>query len=118
MVITQLAPFAAKWTRYRLNDEDLAALEAELMERPERGAVMAGAGGLRKLRFAPPSWHTGRSGATRVCYAWLPRYDRLYLITLFTKNEQANLPPAERATIAKVLRRIEAVLAKGDWRNA
>jgi hypothetical protein len=87
------------------------------MERPERGVVMAGTGGLRKLRFSPPSWHTGKRGATRVCYSWFPRYGRLYLVTLFAKNEQANLLPAERAAVAKVLRRIGAALAEGDWRH-
>jgi hypothetical protein len=64
----QSATFVAEWRAARLDDDDLRALEALLLENPERGPVMSGTGGLRKLRYAPPSWHIGKSGATRVGY--------------------------------------------------
>src|SRR5688500_11732265 len=60
MVLTQTSGFAADWRRLGLGDEDLRALESAVMQRPERGSVMRGSGGLRKVRFAPPSWHTGK----------------------------------------------------------
>jgi len=68
LTFIQLAPFVVAWRRLGLTDEDLSALEQLIMHRPEAGAVMQGTGGVRKLRFAPPSWHMGKSGATRVCY--------------------------------------------------
>jgi hypothetical protein len=49
----QVSRFVAKWQSLKLNDADLAALESMLMANPEAGAVMAGAGGVRKVRFAP-----------------------------------------------------------------
>lgn len=62
----QTSPFVADAERLGLDDEDMQALERLLIERPDRGAVVAGTGGVRKVRFAPPSWHTGKSGAARV----------------------------------------------------
>ena len=97
----------------KLTDDDLRALEVTLMERPDAGAVMKGTGGLRKLRFAPPSWSVGKSGAMRVCYVHFPAYDRLYLVTLFAKNEQENLTAAERKAVRAVVGRIAAALAAG-----
>ena len=66
------------------------------MDRPDNGRVMTGTGGLRKMRFAPPSRHMGKSGAMRVCYLWLPGLSRIYLMLIFSKSEMGNLSAAER----------------------
>ena len=66
LTLIQLSTFAAKWPKLRLTDEDLLSLEGLLIDNPEAGQVIPGTGGLRKLRFAPPSWHTGKRGASRV----------------------------------------------------
>ena len=79
---------------------------------------MKGTGGLRKVRFAPPSWHTGKSGATRVCYAHFPKYGRVYFVAIFGKSGKANLTAAERQAVAKVLKRIGDALDAGDRSNA
>jgi hypothetical protein len=67
----QVSRFVAKWQSLKLNDADLAALESMLMANTDAGAAMAGAGGVREVRFAPPSRHTGKSGAFRVAYAYV-----------------------------------------------
>lgn len=69
------------------------------MENPKAGAVVAGTGGVRKMRFAPPSWNAGRSGATRVCYALFATIDTVFLLTMFLKNQQANLTAEEKKAI-------------------
>ena len=104
----QVASFVADWKRLRLTDEDLQALEALIMERPEAGVVMHGTGGLRKVRFARPSWRTGKSGATRVCYVLLSEIDQCYLIALLAKNEQSNLNAAQKAAARKLIATIRA----------
>jgi hypothetical protein len=43
-----------------------------------------------------------------------PAYDRLYLVTMFAKNEQGNLTAAERNEIRAVIARIGKALAEGD----
>ena len=57
--------FQDDWAGLGLTDEDLAALQTQILTgRP--APVVAGAGGLRKLRFAPPTWGKGKRGAVRV----------------------------------------------------
>jgi hypothetical protein len=109
----QLRHFERKWRAARLNDEDLQALEQMIMERPEAGDVMRGTGGLRKARFAPPSWHRGKSGALRVCYAVYHQYGLVFLVTLFGKNEQANLSDAECQATKQLLERVTMSLSRG-----
>jgi hypothetical protein len=110
MTFRQMPVFVSEWKRLRLPDEDLQALERQIMEHPESGAVMSGTGGVRKLRFAPPSRHSGKSGATRVCYAVLVDVV-CYLFLIFPKNERANLSAQDKAVLKKTmdaLRRLHA----------
>jgi hypothetical protein len=98
--------FAGDWRRLGLTDEDLQALENEIMTRPDAGAVMRGTGGLRKMRFAPPSWRVGKRGAARVCYVAFVSLSKVYLLTVFPKNEKANLTPAERTHMRQWIARL------------
>lgn len=99
LTLIHVAAFVAKFRKLRLTDEDLQELERMVMENPEAGDVMAGTGGVRKIRFAPPSWNKGKSGATRVCYALFAKIDTVFFLTLFGKNEQANLSAEEKASV-------------------
>jgi hypothetical protein len=71
-----LAGFVSEWTRLGLGDEPLLELENLILSNPERGPVMTGTGGLRKLRF---------------------------MIAVYAKNEQSNLTRAERKEIKRLL---------------
>jgi len=75
---------------------------------------MKGTGGLRKVRFAPPSWHTGKSGAARVCYVHVVRADSVGLIAIFAKNEKENLSAEDKAFAAKVVKLFHDTLAPVD----
>jgi hypothetical protein len=65
--------------------------------------VVAGTGGLRKARFAPPSRHVGRYGAMRVGYAYFRVGQIVYLISIFAKSDQANFSEREKKEIKKLL---------------
>jgi hypothetical protein len=93
--------FLTKIKRMGFTDEDLQALEAMIMDRPDAGDVMQGTGGLRKVRFAPPSWHVGKSGATRVCYIVFAEISACYFLMAFQKNEKPNLTAPEKASMRK-----------------
>src|SRR5689334_20773552 len=97
LTFVQLTGFLSEWRHFRLTDDDLRALEVELLHDPDRGVVMRGTGGLRKIRFAPPSRHAGKSGAFRVAYVHLPQRNTVVLMSLFAKSDQANLTAAELA---------------------
>src|SRR3954464_8514862 len=104
--------FVAASKYLKLDDEDLRALENLIQERPEAGRVIPGTGGMRKIRFAPPSWNRGKSGATRVCYACFLKGTLVYLMAAFGKNEQENLSAGDKAYYASLLKviskRVEA----------
>ena len=103
LTFIQTAAFVNRWRQFRLTDQDLQALEQQLLARPEVGAVMGGTGGLRKVRFAPPSRHTGKSGAFRVGYVYFPSAEAIVLLAIFPKSAQANLTAAEKARYKKVI---------------
>jgi len=57
----QFPSFLRDWQRLRLGDEALRALERELIDSPDKAAVIEQTGGLRKLRFSPPGSDRGKS---------------------------------------------------------
>ena len=106
LTLIQLSTFAAKWSKLGLTDEDLQALEGLLIANPQAGSVIPGTGGLRKIRFAPPAWHTGKRGASRVIYAYILAGEAVYLFTIYGKNEQTDLSPDEKKVFRQVLQRL------------
>ncbi|MFZ3342013.1 MAG: type II toxin-antitoxin system RelE/ParE family toxin [Terriglobales bacterium] len=76
--------------------DNIAAMVAE---NPECGDVMAGTGGFRKVRVARSGM--GKSGGARVVYIWRNDKFPIFLITVFPKNEKANLTKAERNALKK-----------------
>lgn len=69
-----------------------------LATHPKAGDLMEGTGGVRKLRWGRGS--QGKSGGVRVIYYVHSEAMPLYLLTLFAKNERANLSQAERNELA------------------
>ena len=106
LTFIQLSVFAAKWSRLKLTDEDLQALEALLLENPQSGDVIPGAGGLRKVRFAPPRWRAGKRGALRVIYAFVAAGEAIYFFTVYGKTQQSDLLPEEKKVFRDVLDRL------------
>ena len=99
--------FVREWERQRLTDSDLRALEDEIRKMRDSAPVIRGTGGLRKMRFAPPSRHTGKSGATRVGFAYFRTHAAVIVVAMFAKNESSNFSAAECAEIAKWLKLVE-----------
>jgi len=69
-----------------------------LATHPKAGDLMEGTGGVRKLRWGRGT--QGKSGGVRVIYYVHSEAMPLYLLTLFAKNERANLSQAERNELA------------------
>jgi hypothetical protein len=111
--LIQLAGFRRLWQAQKLPDEDLQALEAAIMRDPAGSAVMKGTGGLRKIRFAPPSRGRGKSGSMRVGFAQFPEFGRIYLVTLFLKKDADNLSTADCRAIRAALADLADALRKG-----
>jgi hypothetical protein len=79
---------------------------------PKAGDVMRGTGGVRKLRWGKGG--RGKSGGVRVIYYFHDARLPLYLLTLFAKNEQANLTVSERNALAAL---VDTLVATALERN-
>lgn len=79
------------WVKSFLTDDALASLQRELLAEPEKGDVIPGCGGLRKLRVANPKRGKGKRGGARVVYLHIAEADRIYLITIYGKDQKENL---------------------------
>jgi len=110
LTLAQTTTFASLWRHWRLNDDDLAALERQVMDNPLAGRVMRNTGGVRKTRFAPPSGGAGKSGAFRVCYFHFPAFEIVYFVLIFPKKEQPNLTPEQEKACRLLARQIEQSL--------
>ena len=110
LTFIQLPGFAADWKDLGLNDEALRELELLILKKPEAGVVVAGTGGLRKVRFSPSAWRRGKSGAIRVGYVDLVRFGTVVLLAAFAKSEQANFSSAERNAFKQIVAELKQLI--------
>lgn len=93
-----------------MSDEQRARLVEMLARDPECGEILQGTGGVRKVRIALPG--RGKSGGARVIYYFHSERLPVFALTVFAKNERANLTPAERNAMAAVVRAIKQQLER------
>ena len=84
--------------RRLLADADRPDIVDHLAAHPAAGDLIEGTGGVRKLRWARDG--RGKSGGVRVIYYFHSEAMPLYLLTMFAKNERANLSKTERNALA------------------
>ncbi len=66
--------------------------------------LIEGTGGIRKIRWAREGM--GKRGGVRVIYYFHSERIPLYLLTVFGKNERADLSMAERLVLGKFVKRL------------
>lgn len=77
----------------------LTRMQSDLVQNPERGAVVKGTHGVRKARAADPASGRGKSGSYRYLYLYLEHAGRIHLLYLFSKGDQADLSPQQKLII-------------------
>lgn len=75
----------------------LKAIQDELLRDIDKGDLIKGAGGIRKLRVARTGG--GKSGGYRVFYLDLPKIGTTYLMALLDKRESENITEHEKAIL-------------------
>jgi hypothetical protein len=93
----------------RLHQEALRALQQELLLDPEKGDVMPGCGGLRKMRFSDPSRGKGKRGGVRIIYLYIPEVFRIDLIDIYGKDEKDDLSPKEKKILSRLAQRAKSL---------
>jgi hypothetical protein len=82
-------------------EEERGAFCAWLAANPEAGAVIPGSGGCRKVR-----WHragTGKRGGVRVIYFTRLSEDEIWLLVIYAKSAQDNIPAHLLKSIREVI---------------
>jgi len=85
-----------------LADDEYRRLQVALVLRPNQGALIKGASGLRKVRWKQSD--RGKRGGLRVLYFWDPLGDRMYMIYAYEKTKQSDLSPAQVKQLGKIVR--------------
>lgn len=94
--------FFERTRRGVLTDDEMKAVEDEILENPRRGAVMGSTGGVRKIRAARAGH--GKSGSARVAYLYVEDWDAVFFLLAFPKNVQANLTDAQKTAVRNEVR--------------
>ena len=90
-----------------LTENDFNVIKADLSDNPTRWPVMPGAGGFRKMRYAPIGTGKGKSGGVRVIYFYRDSDKRVSFATMIRKSDRANLTKAERNELAKLAKQLK-----------
>lgn len=88
-----------------MDDAGFRAFQNVLTKNPTVGDVIAGTGGLRKVRFGDARRGKGKRGGLRVIYYWWAGGLQFWLFTLYDKDEMDDLRPKERQALTEMLRR-------------
>ena len=103
ITVAETEPFQKKVIQL-LSDREKSDLIAYLSENPQSGVLIQNTGGIRKLRWARS--HGGKSGGVRVVYYFHSDMMPLYLLTVFGKNEKANISMKEKQILSKLVKEL------------
>jgi hypothetical protein len=86
-----------------LDDDLFRSFQLELLKNPEAGDLIEGTGGLRKIRFNDQRRGKGKRSGLRVIYYWWSGFDQFWLFTVYSKDEQDDLSPAQKKLFRQAL---------------
>ena len=82
-------------------DEEYRQLQLELAEQPDKGDVIQGTGGIRKIRAKATG--RGKQGGSRVIYYWRSAHDQILMLLAYPKNEQTDLTSTQKKALKSVV---------------
>jgi mRNA-degrading endonuclease RelE of RelBE toxin-antitoxin system len=101
-LFVEAKPFSRKWPNY-LTEDELRKFQNYLLVTPDAGEIVKGAGGIRKVRWNVAGG--GKRGGLRIIYYWKTSLDQIYLLTIYRKNELADLTPADYKFLKQAVER-------------
>lgn len=99
--------FFSKYRSENLTDEEYRALQNELLENPEKGDLMQGLSGLRKIRIVDSNRNKGKRGGARVIYYYYTSQETIYFLTAYGKNEMVDLTSEDRKALKEIIKLIK-----------
>jgi len=111
-VFVETTWFTRSLPGFFLSDQDYADFQEYLSDQPDKGDVVEGSGGLRKLRWADKKRRKGKRGGCRVLYLHVPDYARILLVEVYGKNEQDNFSADDLKEFKKLVQQYKDVLSE------
>lgn len=108
----ELPPFD-RYRQAHLSDDEYRAFQNELLGNPEKGDLIQGLHGLRKIRIADSTRNKGKRGGARVVYYYFVSGDQIWLFSAYGKDKQEDLTDDEKRGFKAVLDRLKT-LARGN----
>ena len=87
-----------------LTDEEYREMQNVLVEDPERGDVIKGGGGIRKLRHAVQG--RGKSGGVRAIYYWVKDDHQIFMLVIYPKSKKDDLTDKEVAILRELVKEL------------
>lgn len=87
-----------------LTDDEYRELQNVLIEDPERGDLVKGGGGIRKIRHALPG--RGKSGGVRVIYYWITQENQIFMLLAYPKSKKDDLTDRETAILRNLVKEL------------
>jgi mRNA-degrading endonuclease RelE of RelBE toxin-antitoxin system len=100
VIIVETAVFTRQVDRL-LSSDSYRDLQNYLVDDPNRGSVIPGTGGLRKLRWQGSG--RGKRGGTRVIYFWVTARDTILMLLAYPKSEQDDMTAAQKRALRHVV---------------
>jgi hypothetical protein len=100
MVIIETKVFTRQVQRL-LTNEEYHQLQIALINRPDMGVVIAGSGGLRKMRWSGKG--QGKRGGTRTIYYWAVGPEQLLMLMIYPKSEKDDLTNQQLQLLRKIV---------------
>jgi hypothetical protein len=97
------APVFTKLLPRYLTDDEYRGLQLYLAQDPEAGAVIRGTGGFRKVRWTDARRGQGKRGGLRIIYYLFADEMQIWFLTLYGKNDAADLTADERRLLKAAL---------------
>jgi hypothetical protein len=98
-----------------MTEVERGAVVEAVATRPDAGDEIPGSGGARKVRVAGRG--KGKSGGYRVITFYSGKDIPVFLLTVYTKGEKANLTKAERNELKGILDEIVREYIRGPKRH-
>lgn len=95
-------PWFTERIKNRMDDDSYRAFQNELLAHPEKGKVMSGCGGLRKVRLGDPSRGLGKRGGVRIIYLYIPQALRIDMIDVYGKDQKEDLTADEKRMLSRL----------------
>jgi hypothetical protein len=85
----------------------LNLIQSDLIQNPERGALVQGLGGIRKARFSNPARSKGKPSGFRYLFLHLEDCGQIHLLYLLDKDEHEDLSGEERKALRAMVNQIK-----------